>query len=64
MQQNVFQFDFIEVFSSFATEVRETDFRDVILATQQAELQLGFITGCAVALLQVPFTFFTPAETA
>ncbi len=63
VQQNIFQFNFAKVLGAFAAKIREADFSDVVLAAQQAELQFGFVTGRAVALFKVPFTFFTPTET-
>ena len=62
MQQNVFQFHFVEVFSAVATKVREAHLSDLILATQQAQLQLGFFASFAVALLKIPFALLAPAE--
>ena len=63
MQQNIFQLYFTEVLGTFAAKVREAHFSDIVLATQQAELQFGFITGRTVALLKVPFALFAPTET-
>ena len=62
VQQNVFQFHFVEVFSAVATKVREAHLSDLILATQQAQLQLGFFASFAVALLKIPFALLAPAE--
>ncbi|MNS91330.1 hypothetical protein D3C72_1254150 [compost metagenome] len=63
VQQDVFQLHFLEVFRTFAAEVRESDFRDIVLAAQHTEAQFGLITGGRVTLLEVPFAFFTPTET-
>ena len=62
VQQHIFQLHFIEVFRAVATKVREAHFSDLILATQQAQLQLGFFASFAVALLQIPFALLAPAE--
>ena len=62
MQQDVLQLNAGEVLGAFAAKVREAHLGDLILAAQQAQLQFGFVTGRAVALLEVPFAFFTPAE--
>ncbi|MMZ69774.1 hypothetical protein D1872_326760 [compost metagenome] len=63
VQQDIFQLHFVEVFSAFAAKVGEAHFGDLILAAQHAQTQIGLFTGGRVALLQVPFAFFTPAET-
>ncbi len=62
VQQNVFQRDFVEVFRTFAAEVREADVRDLVMATQQAQTQLNLFAGFTVALFEVPFAFVAPAE--
>ncbi len=62
VQQHVFQFHFVEVFRAVATKVREAHLSDLILATQQTQLQLGFFASFAVALLKIPFALLAPAE--
>ncbi len=62
VQQNVFQLHFVEVFRAVAAKVREAHFGNLILTTQQTQLQLGFFAGFAVALLQIPFALLAPTE--
>jgi hypothetical protein len=57
VQQNVFQFNFVEVLGTFAAKVREADLSDLVLAAQQAQAQLRLFAGRAVALFKVPFAF-------
>ncbi|MNS24170.1 hypothetical protein D3C72_560050 [compost metagenome] len=63
VQQDIFQLHFLEVFRTFAAEVRETDFRDLILAAQHAKTQLGLFAGGAIALFEIPLAFLAPTET-
>ena len=63
VQQDIFQLHFVEMFSAFATKVREAHFGDLILAAEYAQTQIGLFTGGGVALLEIPFPFFAPTET-
>ncbi|MNH31933.1 hypothetical protein D3C79_923450 [compost metagenome] len=65
MQQDLIQRHAIEVLTLgfYAAKIREAHLGDLVMGTQQTELQLHFLPALAFALFQVPFALLAPAET-
>ena len=62
MHQDVLQLNLVEMFGTFAAEVREADLGDLVLATQHAQTQFRLFARRAVTLLKVPLALLAPAE--